>query len=32
MRKHIDGLLAEKRRRGPAITIAPDELTGVDHG
>ena len=31
MRKHIDGLIAERQRRGTAATPAPAELVGIDH-
>jgi hypothetical protein len=31
MRRHIDGLLAERRQRSAAATLAPSELIGIDH-
>ncbi len=31
MRRHIDGLLAERRQKTTAATLAPSELIGIDH-
>lgn len=31
MRKHVDSLLAERRQKGAAVTLAPGDLVGSDH-